>query len=374
MLKKIGKFIRKLVGKKETIVTPLDPEQVKTNQTIGAQQQVISSLKAELGRHKAKEHQEKEDEKKKDKEQELIKKLREEEREIKKKVTENSLSLTKLLRDIVMNKNYKNQIEVTDREGKEVLTKFGDICIVEGEYLALFDNNRNAIVRGKELRHIIFKPESLANYVRRKQIPIPYILDKKGNLKYEPDLDNLDFPEMSYNKKDNKFDIAQEKYDKVKNLLIKKSNEINELRKTLERSETIIIELKSERDDLSRANKTLENQRDVSQSHLSRVVDKSIQFEAKVGDMQRDITNLMEQKVLSEEMIFKLENINKALIQRFEDMGMNTRNEIVLRQLQDLIDYIEPKVAKTITQVVEPEKKEATVVQPGQFIGKGVQK
>ena len=267
-------WLKKLIGRRETIVTPLDPDLVKKDEIVKAQQQKIAGLTAELGKLKAKEHEEKEEDKKKDKDQILIKKLREKEKIINENVSSNLISLNLLLKD-ASSKRLRGQIRIVDRDGKFV-DIFGGIGISENEYLTLLNETGHMIIKGREIRHIIYKPEGLVESILAKRIQIPYILDKNLNLVYDADLENLDHPDMVRNENDHVYDMTEEKTAKVKNLLIKKGNEILRLRGDKEKLEHIVTELKTELDDFSRGNRILEHERNILQTHLSKAMEYEI--------------------------------------------------------------------------------------------------
>ena len=357
-------------GTRREVVMPLDPDKIKDNETIKALTQQKTARDAQLGKLLAEKHAEREVEKSKDKEKEIIEKLNQQDKEIKNKNVGRLFSLRQFFIDYEKGRRWKDQkLEITDREGKEVLGKFGDIAIGENDTLILLDSHKNPLARGKQLNQIIYKPEALANYIKRKQLPIPYVLDDDGIPHFVPDLDNLEHFDVSYNKRDNQYELTEEVEERVKHLLIKKHQIISKLRNDKERLENININLKAELDDAKSSSRVLENQSSNYKTQLSKAMDSTIQFETRVSNMQKEISTLRELKALQESTTFTLETINQALLKRVEVLGIRPQIENELNMIIDLIDNLKDKLPHTIIQNIESEKPQPKPVMPGKVIG-----
>lgn len=365
----------KEVKSSKEVVMHLDPERVKDNETIRALAQQLRSREAQLADLLAEKHEEKEKFKSQDKEQETIKRLRSQERELREKNIGNMISLYSIFKNMNSKKQIKDSsddrlkvIELTDREGKEVIGYFGDISIIDNDKMALLDIYNNVICIGREINQLIYKPESLINYIKRRQIPIPKIFGEDGNLRYVPDLENLEIPERHYDYDHNEQFETIESLKKVKYQLEQKNESIKKLKNEVERQEKVNINLISQLDDYKRTNKKLDIIADNSKTQLSEIMDKYAQMEVRIGDLYKEITTLTETKTVLETMIVKLEEINGKMLNRFEEMGINTKAEETLNAMQQILDWSHAQARSLMTKAGEIEKKREEPIQPGQPI------
>lgn len=356
----IKEIAKRVLGIKSEVLVPLDAESIKLNDQLKALTQMKTARDAQIAALMADKHAESHESKSDEKEQEFIKRLRDQEKELKNKETTQSFSFSKFLND----KRNRNRIEVVDRNDQEVLGLFGDLITI-GDEMAITDIHGNILVKGKNISHIIYRPETLGNQVKRLKISIPYLMDENSQLQFVPDLESLEHPDVIYNKKNQQYEVTDEKYDKVRNLLINKDKKIRELRAEKERLESVTIDLKSELDDALSGNLILKNQTDNSQSRLSQAMGMTLQFETKVGDLQRQITLLTELKALYETQIVKLESINEQLLVKSENLGVKTHFEREYAQILDIISDLRDKMPQTVNLIQEPEKIKQEIA-PGQ--------
>ena len=363
-------FLNNLFAKKrEAVVMPLDPELVKENEIIKAQQQIIGSQQAKLGELLAEKNEERRQVDKKEKEKILIKELKQQEKQIKKNEVEKSVSFIRFLNDLADRKKLKGKIEVTDKEGNEIIGILGDIASIKGEFIALMDIYGNELVRGRQLDQVIYKPESLANYIRRKQIPIPYIKDREGMMHPFRDLEDIDHPDVIWNEVDKVYETTTEKTDKVKYLLISKDKDIRYLKNEIARLENIISDLKIEKDDATREAKVRKNQSDNTQSRLSQVMSEFMNVQTMIGNMQRENQVLLETKISYEVIIERLEKINEILNMKVQQLGVKGDMELVLGEVMKLIEWAKNNTPEVVTNYIQPEKQPEQVVQPQQKLG-----
>jgi len=221
----------------------------------------------------------------------------------------------------------------------------------------------NLLSAGAELRSVIYKPESLANQLKRKRILLPY--DKHGN-KF-PDIEEELVPECYYDEIEDKFKWTSERRVPFKDAIASREAQLSESREYIEHIEQTNIDLKNRLRDLERAKKLLDSQAEVSQTELSKAMERSIQFESKIGDMQMQVVQLTETKAINERLISGLEVVNNDLLKKTEEMGLKTDFRKALDLVQYLIAWSKNQLGKTYVQQQtvtpqEPEKK----VQPGE--------
>lgn len=117
---------------RKTVYTPLNEEEIKTNEKIKALAQKVQSQQSQLARVQAKEKEKQDREKERDKESEVNKKLKEQELDLKAKKYGKKIKLSKFYKHLLADKKFKNKLEICDKNDEVVLGKFGDFVILEG--------------------------------------------------------------------------------------------------------------------------------------------------------------------------------------------------------------------------------------------------
>ena len=122
--------------------------------------------------------------------------------------------------------------------------------------------------------------------------------------------------------------------------------------------------------DLTRANKLLENRSNSKESQVSEVLNKAMQFESKVGDMHTKIVKLTELKAMHERMVDEYRTMNKDLLNRLQKSNQ-PEYEKAMQDFKDMLDFAAEKLPeKTIVMQNQDEKPIREVAQPGQPLGK----
>ncbi len=346
--------------KSEVIKYPLDPELIKQNKIISAQAQEINSLKGQLSFLSAKERESREEQTDKGDEYELQGRLKEEELEIKKNKYGKTFSFKKFF--YILSKNYKirDKLEIVDKDDAEVFGKFGDFLILEKHGFAITDSHGNVLSYGRNINHVIYKPSTIENQIKRGRICIPY--DKDYNFKI--DIEDEEIPDILYDTNEKVFKEATEKKGKVKELLIKREKENNELREYIEVIERENMGLKAKLDDTERTLDIKEHSEQTYQTHLSQATDKVKQLTSSIGEMQNQISSLSEMKAFNETMIGKLEGINERLLAKMEEAGDKTLYKKVVEDVKEFVDWAKMTIPKNFTQVLPQEVKETPPVIP----------
>ncbi len=337
-------------------VTPLgDVEKDNIIKKLAAERQ---SLKAQIGEYKAQEKEVEEDSKDEQIKEELIKRLNKKQEIIEEKRVGRNFSFGKFYARIfgvdftkaMKKKNYfKESLEITDKDDVEVLGMFKDILSLNNGDLGLLDTNKQIIARGKTLSDIIWKPESLNNHMRRGRIPIPYNVD--GN--FVPDLENMQMPEIVYNEEKDDYDEAQEFTRPFKEMIIDREKEIQRLQKLTERGELLITKLTRQNDDLKRTSHVLKIRSEASTTELSKVMEKSLEYDKRIGEMHRKIVALSETNAMKEIMKERLEHINRQLMEKVEELGVKSDFEKITTFMQDIIEWAKQVTPEQIVQYAE---------------------
>lgn len=354
-----------LVGKKkQEVLLPLDPELVKRDQTIRGLSQQVQARDAQLAQQLAliSELQGSKQIDKQTKEIEEISRLKEDEKELKKNKFGKSFSLTKFYWAYLRDKKFRDKLEICDKDDAEVLGKFGDLLFLEGGYLALTDSHGNIMAYGKQLNHVIYKPDSLGNQIRRGRIQIPY--DKNYNPSV--DLEDIALPEIIYDKEKKTYRFTKHVTKTAQTLILEKDKQLRETQDYAEQLEKTNVAQKIKIDDLERTLNVSLTSTNTSNSELSKLTDKLLQYQAVNGTMHNQIVQLTEMKALNESTIEKLENTVSNLLAKVEEMGDKTEFRRALETVKEVIDYAKTRLPKQITIQAPAEEKPKEPTIPGQ--------
>lgn len=345
--------------KERDIVYPINPEKIGDNKLIKELSQALQGRDAQLSKITAKRREEKDKKNKEEEEQEEIKKILDVEKEIKEKKYENTVFFGDFYKKFFKDKKFRTELEIVDKDDCTIFGKFGDFIIINGDEVGIVDNQKKIVIHGKTFRDIIYKPEGLKNQWKRKRICLS--VDK--NFKRIQDLENLEIPDVKADDMGN-YRETEELQQKAKELLIYRDEIIRQKSEKVERLENSNIRLVARVRDLTRAVRVLNNKTDVSETELSKAMEKSIQFEQKVNDQQMQIVKLNNYKNLLESMKDKLETINQELLEKVEETGMKSEFRKALDTVQNLIDWAKDKIPKTyIENLPAPVRQQ---VQPGE--------
>lgn len=357
----LGIDSRKDVG---TNLTPDYDEQKK------ALAQENATLKGQLAMIQIGQKAQAENEKQKDKVSEEIKALREDERKINLERYGETISLGKFFSKFMNDKNFREKLYLTDKNGVSKFGKFGDIQITKnrGTFL-ITDSNFNPVIESRSIEGLFYKPNSLDNHLEVGRIPLP--VDE--NFNQVVDIEELDMPEVDEVSLMNDFDpdkpryyLTREARRKVKDLIIEKLKLLNEKSEQIEVLELTNNDLVRQIGEIKRANNILKNQVQTQQGELSNAMGMTMQFNTKIGEMQSKITSLTEMKAFYERKVMMLEGINQKIIEKLEKSGDKTLYEAVRQDL--FTDLQEMKTLLPETVIQEAPKEVRDPVKAGQIL------
>ncbi|MEK6882591.1 MAG: hypothetical protein AABY22_23420 [Nanoarchaeota archaeon] len=357
--------------KRVKVLTHLDPELLKQNEIIQAQQQKIQSQEAQLSQIFAKEKEKRDIENAKDKENELNKKFKEQKEDLDAHRYGKIIKLKNFYKHLLLNKKYRESLEICDKNDEVVLGKFGDFGIMEGGKLCIIDNKGELMAYGKTLSHILYKPDAFENMFRRKRFLIP--MDKDGN--WTEDIEYKEIPEPM----DAEFDEetgqikriiwSKVKTSEVKKIIANKMEQINSLQTELERQDGVIIILKQEIDDLKRTLRIYNSQSDIAQTNLSKSLSRFLETEKRMGEMHMSLTKLTELKAVYENLIDKKDDIITSLIKKLELTGEPKLDQLKASIKED-IEFYKAVLPDRVEITEEAPKEPKPVTQPGDVIKK----
>ena len=228
------------------VYTHLDEDRLKDNELIRALQQQNMAKDSQLSKIFAKEKEKKDKIKEKDKESEINKKLLEQKADLDANKHGKVIKLHKFYYDLLVKEKWKKKpLEIVDKNDEVVLANFGDFGIMTGGKLCIMDDKGELMAYGKNLSHVLYKPDAFENMVRRGRFTIP--MDKDGN--WMEDMEYKELPEpldAEYDQETGKvvrIVWSKIKTSEVKKIIADKMEQIHYLSEELERSDNVIIKL-----------------------------------------------------------------------------------------------------------------------------------
>lgn len=322
---------------------PVDEQSIKDNKIINELVKKLKSRDAELSRVKADQNLKAQDQQESSEMDNMAEELQRQSSNLKKKRYGGATSL----KDIFLSldkKNYRNKVEITDKNDKRIFGIFGNICVLNNGHLGLQDNNGRILAQGPTMRHIIYKPESLGNQMRRKRILMPC----DENHIFYPDIEEIELPETIYDEKEGKIKWATVRKKPLKQLVQEKDEIIRDSHNYIEKIEQDKVDLVNKNRDLERALRVQKNMAENSQSELSKAMDKSIQFEQKMHGLQMRVIGLQEMKNINEKLIDGIKSINLELLEKVQEVGGKTEFTKALDMVQNLMSWAKDKLPETV--------------------------
>jgi len=371
------------IAPEERVRLPLDPGQIKESEHIKALLQQNQGLQAQIAKMKAIEFEKEEAKKAENYQDKIVEKLLDEEKKIKQKRFKHSFSLRYFFNSLGHEKRptkFAKDMDVTDKDDKIIFGKFGDIQIVDNGYFVIKDDKGKTLSTAQDITQLIWKPDGLVNYMKRRRIPLAIDEDRNPAI----DLEEIESPELMFDENEPMTDENGEavldsygkpkmgnyrqtiaRYRPIKEILIEKDIQIRNLMKKLERQEAVTITQRDTIYDLNRVVNLLENRASTSQAKISDVMSKYISFENKMGDMQSQIVKQTELKSLYENMTESYKTIIERLMARIEYHGGKTMQELIKADMKDDIDFFYERLPEKVPYIPE-QKAESPPPKPGQ--------
>lgn len=347
------KILRKIIPKKkERILREISEEELEQNKKLNAQSKYIQSLEAQISRRQAKDRKEHVEEQDNLDDIELIKQLERKSEEIKRAKYIGSYDLARLFRKLEKDKRFSQKFEIVDKDDKTVFDKFKTLLVLPNGNIGIKGKSGEIWAEGPTLRHIIHKPESIRNQIRRGRILLPY--DENFNIL--PDLENLEHPEMTYDDSDYSWHMSEERVKKIKELIIERDKEIQDLREDKEHHEQLIADLRNKIKDMELAKNSWMNQSLQAQTQLSVALANEKERNKRFLELDRDLTVAQEQKLLADDVKQKYEDAFKQIIDELEDEKSKTLVKRAKLEVWNDIKRARKMLPKEV--LVNPEEKE----------------
>lgn len=311
--------------KKDRVLTHLNPD-IEENKIIKEQAKKIQSLQSEKSEGIAIKREKKELEKQKGHELDFLKELKKKEIKLKKQETEGIFELNKIFDYVVKHK--KKELELTDKDDKKVFDYFKSFVVMpNGIDIGIRGKSGEVWAYGNTINHIIFKPESLKNHIRRGRIPLPY--DEEGN--FIPDLEKIFMREIKVDEKTGEARESDVLMLPVKQMIISRERENSRLRKDKEYLEKLNNSLSNKLKEFERSFEILKTKGNLNDSELSIALKGVLEQSKSIGSMVRTNANLEQQKLMAEEMKESFENLFDKHINEYSD----DKTKTALRKAKD---------------------------------------
>lgn len=347
--------------KKDRILTQINPD-IEENKVIKEQAKKIQSLEGQLSEIMAKRREKKVGNINLQEDMNLILELEKKQQEIEKNKYKGAYDLFKLAEKLKSNKKFASKFEIVDKDDNRVFDKFGTIVILKDGKLAIKGKSGEVWSEGYKISDIIFKPETLRNQVRRGRLLMPY--DEGYNRIL--DLENIEMPELSYDEEDGKWNESEERFKKIKEMIIERDKHIQELREDKEHHEQTIADLRNQIKDIDLAKESWKSQAGNSQAELSVALNNAREISQRLGQLDRDLTMAQGQKELADQIKERYEEAMDELLNQMEDEKSKNMLRRAKDEIQRDIAWARQQIPKEIHTTIVDKEEEKPMIKPGE--------
>jgi len=315
----------------------------------------LASYDAQLSKISAeKKQEESEEEVREERDKKILERVKEQVKEIEEKKYGGTFSFNRFYNHLFKLLKIGNNIELVDKDDIKVFGKFGEFLVLPDSNLAITTSEGELMAYGPTLRHIIHKPESLGNQVRRGRILLPCDKDRI----FFPDIEEHKLPELTYNYRTGKIKWARVSEKELKKLIIDREQRIASDSAYIERLESSKAKLVKNYQKAIREIRILKDNQETSRVELSKSIALQGQYYQKLGTLQNKIVNLEEKKKVLENLRMRLEDVNKKLLKMVGEKGAMTELKKAQALIQQIIEWDRIHAREKI--VIKEEKKPET--------------
>ena len=220
----------------------------------------------------------------------------------------------------------------------------------DGNSLGIRGQSGKIWIYGNSPNSIIYKPESLVNYVKMKRIPLAC----DENLRRVPDLEKLYIGEIKYSKEKDEKGFEKDKYNESENLfpvkqqIMAQAKIISELQSTNEYLEKLNVFNHQQIQKIERSFEIFKAQANIHNSDLSNAISGLIEQTKGIGRVHGDNITLTQQKVLADDRYDKLDASNKEVLEEIEEAFGKTSQRRAKDELQSDVMFADKYGKKTI--------------------------
>ena len=361
---KLGRYLFN-IKEQHTTAYPLSPEQLNANNLLKEAKLKVTTLEAQLAKKSADEKMAIAEEQKKNVEDDMKAALKEQSLEFKQKKYGRTFDFNKFYEAYFKNKKMMESLEITDKDDTVILGKFGSFRIV-GNKIALYDANKRIVTMGSQLQHVIYKPESLANQIKRGRIAVP--LDSEGN--YVPDMELELMPEVSWNDDDKKFEVSKHIQKPFIKMLVEKEERILGLSDEIQNLESVNIKLSRQLTDLKRALISNKIIAEASQTEVSKILSTQYDTTRMISDIHKRNLDLHLQANSTEKALNGALQVVAVLREKLNDVLSNPDVARVWDDMEHKIRFAKDMTPRVINQTIIPETASREAPNPNQILKK----
>lgn len=317
---------------KETRITNVDPESIKQNNIIEAQQKKIAELTARENKRKINEAKQKKREKDKESEEEIKKDLTIQQENIDSEPPQ-FLSFKKLFHNLRYNKNFSKKAGFYSHNRLKKLASVGDIGVnLINHNLILLDDKGEVVLQAPTPEALFFEPSALVSDLESGKIPLPITPDGKyiENImdSWKPDV-IIPLPNGKY-----KYSRASKKY--LYDLLAGKDSEIGELQSELEQRDQALVSQTNEINSLKMAVKVNENSAEVARKELKLAQGQTSNIERAFRGIANELAQVRDTNVVLDANLESLEGAIDEMRKKAEREGVKLSDERAIESIKNI--------------------------------------
>lgn len=362
---RFGDFIKRFLGitkRRDRILTNINPD-LEESKKIREAMSALSSRDAQISDLKLKEKEREDARNEFLDELSLIKELKEKSDVLENKKFNGHFEISKIYD--FLKKYKKTKIEITDRDDIRVFDTFKTFVILpDGKSFGIKGMSGEIWAYGQTINHIIYKPESIKNHLRRKRIPIPYDSEHRP----APDLDKFVMRELKYYPEEDEFAESDELLRPVREMIMGRERRIYEQDKHIEYLEKLNAVQHRNLRKIQRDLNILKEKSGLENSELSIALNGLTEYARQMGNIARQNILLTEGKLTLDEVKDRQDEVINKLIGEMED----EKSKNLLRRARDEwqrdFQFAE-KFGRKTYNITQEEAREIPV-KPGQPIGK----
>jgi hypothetical protein len=316
--------------KKKIVKVELDPTSIRDNTQVKALAYENAELKAENVKKEKVISDLKQKEEDKKEEDNIKVYLDEQKKELMSRSQGKVLFLRNFYERLLKDTKFKEKLGYYTFDRKTRLASFGDFGFSEDGSFVLVDNNKNVLLKMKNLNDLFQSVSALGNDMARGIIPVN--LDEEGS--YIENVMAWEAPELIDT--GNKLRFAKARKKPVYEIIKRLNNIISDLQSDLAEEEALNINLQKKIDTLM-ANKDLNQQiAETSRAELSNIEKSASGIDKSFRMLQRDLAKYQNLGVVLEDNLAQMERELSSMRSKAEREGVKLNDEKALEIIQQI--------------------------------------
>jgi len=322
--------IKNFFSPKEKRVVYIDPDSVRENNLINAQQNQIAELHAELSKYRLEEQKKKEVDYKTEQDKEIRLELNKQKNQLEIKEYPKYFSLMQFCRKIIYDKKLRSNLHFTSFDGSEKLYKFGDIGLSRSGIVLLNDVGE-VIHLGRNVNDVFWSVGALGDDLKAFRIPL--CLDKDGG--FVENVMMWEGPDLTPTL-DGKLRYTKARKKELYKLLKERDEIIARQQGSIEELELTNTQLQQKTDELEISQRVAEDSADTSRNELSNIEGEVSSISRVFGGISRELVKKRNIEIILEDNLEKLENQIVKMREEAERQGVKVSDDRALERIQQI--------------------------------------